>query len=218
MPEGRQSGIPARKSRLTTVPQSFQSHPDIEEDDRYYQTARMHTSARRYTNTEGQEVIERGNKRMVIHRQPPPLPTSPARRHHWLVLVGLGMLAMIILFMAGSWVVSSWQAHQLDATYGYPRTYQTDAVVGHNDSPDHPSHFLFLNLHGHVVIIEMPGGDVSRTRVYSGPTLFGPNADQIPVTGSFEDRNGDGKPDMVVHIQQQTIVYLNDSTQFKTQQ
>ena len=189
MLNGGSSGIPARKSRLISVQTHTPIYPDIEEDERYYLPAHLTRSARRYVNTEGQEIIERGNKRLVIHRQPLPSPTP--RRRPGLFLLGLGMLTMLVLFLLSNWAISAFQAHQIDATYGYPRTWQTDAVVGHSDSPVHPSHFLFMNLHGHVVVIEIPGGDISHTRVYSGPTLFGPNADQIPITGNFVDRNGD---------------------------
>jgi hypothetical protein len=202
--------IPPRRSAQRSAPTPA---PDIEEDERYYrQPAQIQTSARRYVNTEGHEVIERGNKRLVIHHQP------PSRRVHWLVLVGVGMLAAIVLFLAGNWAIGAWQAHQIDIQYGSPRTWQTDAVVGHNDSPAHPSHFIFLNLHAHVVIIEIPGGDISHARIYAGPTVFGPDADTVPITGSFEDVNGDGKPDLVVHIQGQDFVYLNDGTELKPQQ
>lgn len=221
MPMQNNQPIPRRASKPTPTTTTTHAVPsladELDEDERYYQPARMSTSTRRYMNTEGHEVLERGNKRMVIHRQPSPHDPSRMRSQRWRFLV-LGMVAMLVLVLLSGWVVSTWNAHQIDATYGYPRTYQVDAVVGHNDSAEHPSHFLFLNLHGHVVIVEMPGGDVSHTRVYSGPTLLGPGADQVPITGSFEDRNGDGKPDMVADIQQQTIVYLNDGTQFKTQQ
>lgn len=205
--------IPARRTAQQARPRPAPAPaPDIEEDDRYYLPTQMPRSARRYVNTEGHEVIERGNKRLVIHRQPPP------RRLHWSIFVGVGMLAALVLFLAGNWAVGAWQAHQIDAQYGYPRTWQTDAVVGHNDSSAHPSHFIFLNLHAHVVIIEFPGGDISHTRIYSGPTVFGPDGDKVPITGSFEDVNEDGKPDLIVHIQGQTIVYLNNGTEFKTQQ
>ena len=37
----------------------------------------------------------------------------------------------------------------------------------------------------------------------------------IPVTGEF--RNVNGKVEMLVHIQNQVIVYINDGTQFKPQ-
>ena len=35
------------------------------------------------------------------------------------------------------------------------------------------------------------------------------------MTLSFKDVNGDGKLDMLVHIQDQTFVFLNDGTQFR---
>src|SRR5258708_20734141 len=92
--------IPARKSRQSVpsrVPQAPHSPPDIEEDDRYYLPTQMPRSARRYVNTEGHEVIEQGGRRLVIHRQP------PAKRRHWLLFVGVGMMATLVLFVAGNW-------------------------------------------------------------------------------------------------------------------
>ncbi len=32
----------------------------------------------------------------------------------------------------------------------YPRTFQVDAVVGHNDSATNPSHFIAMNLNGRI--------------------------------------------------------------------
>ena len=127
----------------------------------------------------------------------------------------VGMLATILLangLMAfGSW----WQIHQDDVTYGRPRTYQFDAVVGHNDSPSNPTHFICINLNRHIEIIEFPGGDATHARVYQGPVLFGDGQDLTPVTAQVRDVNGDGKPDLVVHIQDQQFILINDGTQFR---
>ncbi|HET8846357.1 MAG TPA: hypothetical protein VFN35_33150, partial [Ktedonobacteraceae bacterium] len=49
-------------------------------------------------------------------------------------------------------------------TYGTPRTFQIDAVVGHHDGPAHPSHFEGLNLNGQIEVIELHGGDPSHTQ------------------------------------------------------
>ena len=98
-----------------------------------------------------------------------------------------------------------------------PRTYQVDEVVGDGDSIAHPTHFIFLNLNGRVEIIEIPP-DASRARIYSGPTLYTDNASQTPVTAEFEDVDHDGRIDMIVHIGDQKIVYINDGTEFKPQQ
>jgi hypothetical protein len=183
---------------------------DLEEDDRYYVT-RPPTSARRYL-TNNQQVIQQGNRRIVIHHEPP-----PRRNLHWSLILGLDMLLMIGLWVGGSAVMSWWSNYQLDSTYGNPRTFQTDQVVGHGDSATHPTHFIALNLNSHVTIIEIPGGDSSHARIYSGPTLFSDNGNTILVTLEFRDVNGDGKVDMIVHIGDQSIIYLNDGTQFKPQ-
>jgi hypothetical protein len=146
-------------------------------------------------------------------------PQRPRRgwgiRAHPLLYLGVGMLFMFALWVCLQWLGSWWQLHQQDVTYGRPRTFQIEAVVGHHDSSTNPTHFLFLNLNRHVVIIELPGGDTSQARIYNGPTLFGDGQDLTPVTAEFKDVNGDGRPDMLVHIQDQTLVYLNDGTQFQ---
>ena len=48
------------------------------------------------------------------------------------------MILMLALWVLGSYALSWWQNHQLDSTYGMPRTYQTDQVVGHSDSAEPP--------------------------------------------------------------------------------
>lgn len=125
------------------------------------------------------------------------------------------MIVMLLLWASLSVLSSWWTLHQEDTTYEYPRIYQADEVVGHADSTDHPTHFIFLNLNRHVIIIELPGGDTSHARIYSGPTLYGDGQEFTPVTAEFKDVNGDGRVDMIVHIQDQRIIYLNDGTQFK---
>jgi hypothetical protein len=149
-----------------------------------------------------------------------PQPTRKKQRARgkvsWVLIFGIGMLAMLALWVAlqafGAW----WQRHQDDATYGYPRTYQVDAVAGHNgDSTKNPSHFLFLNLNGHIFVIELPAGDGSKAKIYYGPTLYTDDANLIPVTGELKDVNGDGKPDLILHIQDQRIVFMNDNGQFR---
>jgi hypothetical protein len=198
--------IPARASRTVAVPQ--QSEAD-DVPDSYYDT-RLPTSTRRYYDTHGNQVIQRGSKRIVIHDEPP-----PKRRIHWALMVGIGMLLMLGLYVgfnvAGTW----WANHQLDAAYGFPRTYQLDAIVYPGDTSEHPSHYIFLNLNGQVEIIELPHGDSAHARIYKGPRLFSDNAPLIPVTGEFRTVNG--KVEMLVHIQDQVIVYINDGTQFKPQ-
>jgi hypothetical protein len=193
--------IPSRASRTQEY--------DLEEDERYY-TTRQPTSTVRYTQPR-QQVIQRGNKRIVIHNEPPP------RRHmHWSLFLGLGMILALVLWIGASAALAWWQNHQLDIQYGMPRTYQTDAIVYPSDTADHPSHYIFLNLNGTVMIVELPHGDPTRAKIYKGPTLYADNASYTPVTGEFQQVSG--KMEMVVHVGDQKFIYLNDGTQFKPQQ
>ena len=121
---------------------------------------------------------------------------------------------MIIGWLTFSALSSWWQVTQDDWHYGRPRTYQTDAVVGHNDSPTSPSHFIAMNLNRHVTVIEIPGGDSSKSKIYNGPMLIGPGQDLTPVTLTFKDVNGNGKLDMIVNVQDTHFVFLNSNGTF----
>ena len=150
-----------------------------------------------------------------------PLPGKAAVRKqrlghiHPLLYLGVGMLAMLALIAVLS-IVTNWFATSLnDLRYGRPRTFQMDAYVGHSESPGMPSHFLAINLHGRIEIIELPGGDASHARIYIGPQLYGSDADLIPVTLSFIDVNGDHKPDMIINFQGTQVVFINDQGGFR---
>lgn len=176
-------------------------------------------------------IERRGNRQMHVHfvdtspqvaragrrTEEPHLPQNQPRRFHWLVFVGMICLLMLLGYTGlnafGSW----WHIHQDDSTYGRPRTFQIDAVVGHGDSSVHPSHFIAMNLNRHVVIVEIPRGDITKAVIYSGPTLMGDGQDLTPVTLTFQDEDGDGRPDMLVHILDQLIVYLNNGSKFVSQ-
>ncbi len=219
----------------------FHPEDDIEEEilDEEWPT-RLPSSTRRYQGYDisPEQVYQSGNTRYHVRyvevpkrksRQPqlpPPqqaeryteeVETIPkAKRHiHPLLYLGVGMLAMAALFLllssAGTWI----QTTKDDLTYGRPRTFNIDAVVGHNDSAANPTHFIAINLNRHVEVIEQPGGDASKMKVYQITTLFGDNEDLAPVTLSFKDLNGDKKPDMLIHINNSVLAYINDNGTFR---
>ena len=137
------------------------------------------------------------------------------RRLPPLLYLGSGLITFVLLWVGvgqalvwGNNVVNGWR-------YGYPRTFQVDAVVGHQDSPNQPSHFLTINLHGQIQIIEWPGGDASRARVYLIEQLVGPGSDLEPVTLRFLDLTEDHLPDMVITVQNTQIVFINDQGSFR---
>jgi hypothetical protein len=133
-----------------------------------------------------------------------------------MVGIGIGMVIAVIAVMLGQlvigWIGTTWN----DLHYGYPRTYQVDAVVGQGDSATHPSHFIALNLHGQIEIIDLPAGDASHAKIYLGPHLYGQSADLVPVTLQFVESRQTHHPDMVVRFQGQQLVFRNAQGSFHT--
>ena len=153
------------------------------------------TSARRYRST------------MITERQVAPVasPRGRNRGPHWTAFVGLTLLCMLAGFVVFSALVTWWQHTEDSLRYGMPRTFQMDGVVGHRDSAAHPSHFIALNLDGHLSVIEMQGGDVSKTVIYAGPVIYGQDAVLVAVTLSVaHDQNG--KPELVLHYQNNEVI------------
>src|SRR4029078_10421094 len=112
--------------------------------------------------------------------------------------------------------VMGWGRSRLDDLHYDPaRTFQVDEVVGHEDGAGTPTHFIALNLNRQVMIIEIPGGDSSKTRTLTGPYLFGAGEDKTPVLLRFDDLNRDGSKDLIVNVKNEEIVYLNKEGQFQ---
>ena len=126
-----------------------------------------------------------------------------------------GILVLyIVVNIGGSWI----QHTRDDWTYGTPRTYQTDANVGHSTSQAPMSHFIAENLNGQVIVIEIPGGEVGKAHIYQITTLA-QGSNDTPVTVSFKDLNADGKLDMLVAIGEPdnplfVVMLFNNGTSF----
>ncbi len=151
----------------------------------------------------------------VTQRPRPPKRGHTRIRFHPLVYLGAGMIVMGFLWIGLTYLFAWGQTTLNDWHYSRPRTFQTDAVVGHGDSASNPSHFIAVNLNRHVLVIEVPGGDPSKAKIYPITTLFGDGQDLTPVTLTFKDVNGDGKLDMEIHIQDQTLVMINENGGFR---
>ncbi len=216
-------------------PGRYQADDDNGEPDvpAYYN--KPHTSIRAYgyptaPNRKPKVQVHPGQHinvplRSSAQKQPPQTEDFPVvvRKRGWfrshpLIWLGLGMLFMLLAWTGLQALGYWWSIHQDDVTYGRPRTAQYDVVVGHNDSLEHKTHLIAMNLNSRVTIIELPGGDSSKAKIYQGPTLYGPNADLAPVTLSFRDTTGDGLTDMIVNVQGAQLVYLNKNGQFQQPQ
>lgn len=225
-------------ARMPTSARRYQSIPDVRtSSSRSSVVAQSNTSQKPYTyhntgarrtaipprRTATQTSIPavQSNRQRNVHTDDIPLRSNSRGggnkrkvRFHWLVFAGLAMIIMIIGWIALSALGSWWQITQDDWHYGRPRTFQTDAVVGHNDSSRNPSHFIAMNLNRHILIIELPGGDTTKARIYSGPILIGQGQDLAAVTLSFQDVNGDGRLDMIINVQDAHFVFTNDGVTF----
>ncbi len=196
-------------------------HGDVQDNYHFVTTNRGNKSSvpPRRSATQAMPAVAPANRRPLRDTEDIPLSLqrqgSERYRFHWLVYLGLALFVMMIGWFLLTGLVNWWQSVQDDWHYGRPRTFQTDYVVGHNDSSTTPSHFIALNLNRHVQVVEFPGNDPSKAKVYVGPLLTGPGQDLAPVTLAFKDVNGDGKVDMIVNVQDSHFVFINDGEQFR---
>jgi hypothetical protein len=138
------------------------------------------------------------------------------RRGHGLWWVILGALLALSLWIGAAWVTAWWTNTSNDWTYTRAfRTFSVDQAVGHNgDSAAHPSHFIVQNDHRHIILIELPANDAAKSLIYAGPVLLGDGQESLPVTISFQVNAHTGRLDLLLHIQDQSYVFLNTGTKF----
>ncbi len=175
---------------------------DEERQERYTRPP-SRTSARRYDLT----PWSREERRTEELKRP---------GKHPLFYIGISMLVMVAFLTAYIIIPPTLQKWSDDRTYGYPRTFQVDANVGHGDSNFPVSHFIALNLNGRIEVIEMPKGDEGKLQphLYLIARLAMQGSDLVPVTVSFGDMNGDGKPDMIVTFNGTQWIWFNNGTSF----
>ncbi len=154
-----------------------------------------------------------------LHPAPAASPSAPPMARPWhqarpFVIVIGAAIAMLLLYLLTSALVGWLGTKADDMQYGRPRTFQLDAYVGHGETAGSPTHFVAINLNHQIDIIELPGGDVSKARAISGPYLFGNGEDLTPVRLQVRDVNGDNKPDLLVEIKNEQVVYINSGTDF----
>jgi len=122
----------------------------------------------------------------------------------------LALIIMIVGWWLLSWVANWWQGVQDNMKYGTPRTFQTDEYMDLGDSPAHPDHFIALNLHGVIEVVQINPSDSKQDTVY---VLTSVENESIPATLSFRDTTGDGRTDVIVTIGDSnpyTLVMINN--------
>ena len=203
----------------TSMPRSIvrrDGHAPLQEPEKIKEpVSNVPRRASRLRLVETQPDTEKQESRRTDVNQRPSNRRSPARQQrgvNWLLLVGVGMALALVLYLFGALLWMWGVGIHDDLTYGTTRTYHLEAVVGESDSPAHPTHFVAMNLHGQIDIIELPGGDATRAKIYPGPHLPWNNADKAVVTLEVKDVNGESHPDLVIHVRGEPDLFFQEPT------
>src|SRR5207237_187480 len=105
----RQMGLPQPRVRQT-------------QDDPQYHSPQQ----RRQYQAPGQEEVPYDQEALDQQEAMALREPTPRRRGHWLLYVGLGMCAMLLVWQLAMLFLGWWQVSQDDLHYGRPRTFQCD--------------------------------------------------------------------------------------------
>ena len=195
--------VPAKSpsNRLAPVKHPTQQSAALRQPTQQREAVRQSTQQREALRqpTQSRGTTKRPSQQMDIARR------TQQRQFHWLVPTGVTLMIAIACYLLLYGVWTGGHALYNDWAYGTTtRTSHLEAVVGDHDSVTSPTHFIALNLHGTIDVIELPGGDVTHAKVFPGPRLLWTNANEAVVTLEAKDVNGDNKPDIIVHVQGDT--------------
>ncbi len=136
-----------------------------------------------------------------------PVVVRKKRPRNLLTPFGVGMLLVVIVFILWNMVVVPWW-HGLEVQwhYGDERVSVFGADVGHGGV----SRFIAFEDGEEIVVVEVVA---KKYTVYTIALTAAPN--QL-ITLSVSDMNGDGKPDLIVHVdtQQGSFALLNTGSGF----
>jgi hypothetical protein len=140
-----------------------------------------------------------------IHR---PVAIPGENRIMVFVYIITGVLALLAIYVVMSQAVVWANVKLDDLRYGRPRTFHLTAHVGNEQQGIVETQFIAMNLDRQVVVLEIPGGDVSQIKALNGPYLFGAGENLTPVTLHMNDVNADGTRDLVLQVKDEEVIYL----------
>ncbi len=206
----RRASLPPEEQEYTASRHYVGTRSGMHPEDYPYITTRSYhaptTESYFEIDEEGKEVSTRPPQRTSARRYDLAPYTRGERRteelprqgKHPLFYIGICLVIVVLFLTAYTLIPPAFQKWHDDNMYGYPRTFQTDANVGHGGT----EHFIALNNHGTIEVLEIPS-DPSKTnqpRLYIIVRLSSQGADLVPAPLSFPDINGDGKPDLQVTV------------------
>jgi hypothetical protein len=127
------------------------------------------------------------------------------------ITILLALLALATLLSTGL----TWAQRQLDdLRYGSPRTVVLAEPLGFDGDNGLASAIIATNLDGQVALILLPASDPALAMSLPGPYLFGTDGrDEVPHL-ALADRNNDGRPDLVLTVCGEQVVYLHRGDTF----
>jgi hypothetical protein len=140
---------------------------------------------------------------------------SSRRRTAGVLLTLLAYALALLALAVVAQTALTWAQRRLDDwRYGFPRQVVLEAIVGHRDEAT-PTLIQAVNLYGQIVVVEFPGGNVTRTAVLAGPQLVGHDAAYVVPRLALRDLDGDGHVDLLLTLKGETVVYLNRNGEFQ---
>ena len=106
----------------------------------------------------------------VPYRRPQQQTRISHQRKHALVFVGVGMAAMLALWLLAVQVMVAWTNTVHDPGY-YTQTAHLDVVMVKIDAHNESQVRAFLDPQGHLDLFVLPVSDISKAHVVIGPTL-----------------------------------------------
>ncbi len=175
-------------------------YTDDEDDEGVFTERRMPVVTKRYHTIPN---------RTQIREEPERVRVAPMR--FFLIALGVILAAFVLAALIITFFIPALQHWNDDRTYGYPRTTHTRVNLGLGTVQNPYSDFTAENVDGYIYVFEVEETDPSQQRptVYFIDRFSGPQKDLIAVTSiTFIDQNGDGKPDMLVTMENGSIFVL----------
>ena len=205
-----------RASRRTeeqsrTRQQTRQQSVDDEEKDDAWAVEKSHTSTYRYdypvTPPRNATRDTSNPKRTKLIKQ------RRFDRYTLITWLCIAIIVMVVGWFLFSKVADWWTGVQENFQYGTPfRTFQAEQYMGMGDTPDHPDHFIALNLHGVIEIVQINPLDRKKDAVY---VLANIGNESTPASLMFRDTTGSGRVDVIVTIGDTTpytIILVNNGS------
>lgn len=202
---GGWSGTPIKLR--TNAPSQTEDYLTDDENEEAWTVEKPHSSAVKYPLPPQRKRTNRLEPAYTRKIKP--------RRFDRYTLIIIACLLLIVM-IGGWWLLSTisnwWMNVQDDWKYGSIRTYQTDQFVGQGDSLSYPDHFIVVNNHGQVIVIQLNPQHPNLDHIYGITTSSDP---KTPVSLDFRQSGNTFAMYVIVgDTNPYTVELVSDGKQF----